>query len=801
MTDTLWYDSPATKWQEGLPIGNGRIGAVVLSAIDQETWSFTDITFWSGQAESSPPGSYGGREALDKVRSRYFENDYVGGKRLAEQYLQPAKGNYGTNLIVARVRLDFEHQRRDFSSSSSSSDFTRSLNLDEAIACASYQVNGHSYHRESWVSHPQQVLVSQLRTDAPEGISVEISIEGETAEFTVSSGDDHLVFDTRAVESVHSNGKCGVSGRGVIQVTTSGGSVRSADGRITIKNASVVTIKVAFNTDFRQKDDKWKVLAWEQLKETEKKPYEQLRDEHLRDHQSLYRRVTIDLGQNTERSKWPVDKRRAQFKASGYDDPGLFALFFQYGRYLTITGTRADSPLPLHLQGLWNDGEANRMNWSCDYHLDINIQMNYFPTETANLSDLQAPLMKYIEYLAEAGRTTANQSYGCPGWVAHVFSNVWGFTDPGWETSWGLNVTGGLWMATHMIEHYEYTLDRTFLAQEAYPVLRAAAEFFLAYMTVDSRTGYLVTGPSVSPENSFFPSSPGSASGGERTEQHLSLAPTVDIILVRDLFRFCIYAARELDIDDKLIHSLEDALPKLPPFKIGQRGQLQEWLEDYDEAQPDHRHLSHTMALCRSDQISLRHTPELAQATRATLDQRQARADLEDIEFTAALLGLNYARLNEPEQSFRQLGHLIGELAFDNLLTYSKPGIAGAETNIFIADGNYGGTAVLAEMLLRSAVSSNNDSKNSGGEGFQIEIDLLPALPSSAWPAGRIHGLRARGNIEVDIQWEGGKLTKARLTSYSGRSLGVSVYYGEHSRRVSLPAKGVVQLDGLLRVV
>lgn len=788
MPDTLHYSHPATSWQQGLPLGNGRIGAVVLSAVDQELWSFTDITFWSGQAEASPPGSYGGRAALDEIRGRYFVDDYVGGKRLAERYLQPEKRNYGTNLIVAKVRIAFEYQNGE--KSLEGEGFTRALNLDEAVASAEYRLNGHRYHRESWVSHPQQVLVSQLRTDAPDGLSLEISITGETTDFAVVARQNSLVFDTRAVESVHSNGACGVSGRGVLQVTTSGGSISSSDGRIKVANAAVVRIKMAFNTDFRQTDAKWKSLALQQVTDAEKKPYEQLRAEHVQDHQRLYRRVSVDLGENKERSTWPVDKRRASFTASGYDDPGLFALFFQYARYLTIAGTRADSPLPLHLQGLWNDGEANRMNWSCDYHLDINIQMNYFPTETANLSDLQAPLMRYIEYLAEAGRTTAHQFYGCPGWVAHVFSNVWGFTDPGWETSWGMNVTGGLWLATHMIEHYEYTLDRKFLAEQAYPVLKAAAEFFLSYMTVDSRTGYLVTGPSVSPENSFYPN-------GQTEEQQLSLAPTIDIILVRDLFQFCVQAVRELgDNDTDLVRKLEDSLTKLPPFKIGQRGQLQEWLEDYAEAQPDHRHLSHTMGLCRSSQISARHTPDLAAATRVTLDQRQERTNLEDIEFTAALFALNYARLNEPDPAFRQLGHLIGELAFDNLLTYSKPGIAGAETNIFVADGNYGGAAVLAEMLMRS-ISRTTSNAPAGGQ-VEVEIDLLPALPS-AWRSGHIRGLRARGNIEVDVEWRGGKLSTATLRSYS--DVRVVVYYAGYSQRLTVRGGGVTRLDGELQLV
>jgi alpha-L-fucosidase 2 len=408
MSDSLWYDTPATKWQEGLPIGNGRIGAVVISDINKETWSFNEITFWSGQTELSPPG-YGGRDALDEIRSRYFVDDYVGGSKLAEKYLQPAKRNFGTNLTVAKVHLDLDHHGLP-------GVFKRILRLDQAAAIAEYKVNDHSYHRETWISHPQQILVSRITTDAPDGIWMELSLTGENDEFTVISDTDTLEFDAHAVENVHSNGNCGVRGHGVVKVCTGGGSVQSSGGKLRILNASSALILVAFNTDFRHTDDRWKSLALEQLKAVQTKEYEHLKADHLRDHQRLYYRVSLDLG-TTAKSQWPVNERRSKFEASGFDDPELFALFFQYGRYLTIIGTRIDSPLPLHLQGLWNDGQANRMSWSCDYHLDTNTQMNYFPMETTNLSDCQLPLMKYIEYLAEAGKSTAMLYYGCPGWV------------------------------------------------------------------------------------------------------------------------------------------------------------------------------------------------------------------------------------------------------------------------------------------------------------------------------------------------------------------------------------------------
>lgn len=767
MSESLRYDTPAKKWSEGIPIGNGRIGAVVISDANLETWSLTEITFWSGQ--SDPAKRYGSKDAIREMQGKYFNDDYNAGQKLAEQHLQPPKKNFGTNLTVGKVQLEIEHL-------SSPTNFQRKLSLDDAVATTRYEVDGHIYNRETFVSHPQNVIVSQFTTDDPHGLSISLSLLGENDEMTVANINGGIEFNAHAVEDVHSSGKCGVFGHGIVEVIASGAHFEGSKGRINVKEASSVIILLAFNTDFRQIDEEWKSLASMQIAEAKALGYKKLKADHIDDHRTLYRRVSLDLGQ-TEKAKWTTDERRTKLKLSGFDDPQLFATYFQYGRYLTIAGTRADSILPLHLQGLWNDGEANRMNWSCDYHLDINTQMNYYPTESTNLADCHLPLAAFIESLSEAGKSTADLFYGSPGWVAHVVTNIWGFTDPGWETTWGMNVTGGLWLASHMIEHYEYTLDKRYLANSAYPVLKQAAEFFLDYMTIHPRNGYLVTGPSVSPENSFFlQSSP-------QVEHHLSLGSTLDIVLVQDLFKFCMHAANELNTDLEFSSRLKEAVAKLPPLKIGKRGQLQEWLEDYDEAQPDHRHLSHTMALCRSDQITPRYTPDLAEATSITLQNRQARADLEDIEFTAALFGLNYARLGDGERSFKQIGHLIGELSFDNLLSFSKAGIAGAETSIFVIDGNYGGTAVIGEMLLRSSMS---------------EIDLLPALPS-AWPTGHVKGLRARGNVEVDIEWDNGVLVKGSLKFLS--SLNVVVYYKSHTIKIASEAGEVVKLDCSLHIL
>ncbi|CAL5873418.1 uncharacterized protein PFLUO_LOCUS7697 [Penicillium psychrofluorescens] len=781
----LYYTTPCETFPGSLPLGNGRLAANVISSPSHETFVLNEVTFWSGAPHTA--GSGLARVADPKAELRQTQRcllggDYAEGKRRSEKYLESTEQNFGTNLIVGRLNVIVNGGV----DSQGVTGFQRELRLDEALAEVQYDQNGHPVRRRSFMSYPHQVLVVSFESDHPEGLDLEVSFQGDSKAFAARSKNGRLEFDTQALETVHSDGACGVMGHGIVSVRSDSQEVESREGKVVVRGKKSATVFLAFTTNYQQSDDGWRERASWQIEEAAKLPVADLLAAHLADYQPLYNRMSITLGPSSgsDNARLPTDQRRQNFEPSKYADLGMFALYFHYARYLTIAGTRATSPLPMNLQGLWNDGIACQMGWSCDYHLDINTQMNFFPVLPSALPDLMQPLISYLNQLVAAGKDAARACYGCDGWVAHVFSNVWGFADPGWEISYGLNVTGGLWMATHLIEMYEYTLDETLLSETVYPILKGAAEFFLEYMIEDPETGWLLTGPAVSPENSFFVV----GKEGNKEEHSVCLSPTLDVELLRDLFDFCVHATKRLNADSAFALRVQTARAKLPPFQIGKHGQLQEWLHDFEEAQPYHRHLSHTMGLCRPAQVSKRHTPRLAEAVSATLERRQDRDDLEDIEFTAALFGLNYARLGEAEKANAQIGHLVGELSFDNLLSYSKPGVAGAENDIFVVDGNFGGAAVIAEMLVRSLMPEL---------GGPVEVDLLPALPKT-WSEGTVKGMRLRGNLELDMEWSGGKLDSASFKSFSHGSM--TVYYRGRSLEIPYKVNGVIELGPNLQV-
>ncbi len=752
--DTLWYRQSASRWAKALPIGNGRIGGMVFGGVDSESILLSEATCWSGEPLETN-NREGAADRIPAIRAALLRGEYAAAHDAIGSIIGE-KQNYGANLPAGGLSIVFDVED---AAPQAVNDYCRQLNLDQALTTTSYRVGETAFHRESFVSHPHQVLALRMWADTAQALSFGVSLDsGQNPSSVCMCASGDLLLQGQAHESIHSDGRTGVSYAIRLRCLLEDGSLVAEKQRLQVKQANAVTVLVAIATTFTGDDPTPRTLA--QIDAAACCVYEELLAAHIRDHRALYSRVRLDLGQSRSQ-QIPTDER-LQALRRGHEDPALDALMFHYGRYLLIASSRNDSPLPAHLQGAWNDNVACRIGWTCDMHLDINTQMNYWPAEVTNLSECSLPLFDWIERtLAPSGRDTARTTYSLDGWVAHIVSNAWGFSAPGWSTRWGLHPTGGAWVAMHLWDHYCFTGDQAFLAERAYPLLREAAQFFMGYLTLDAERGYLLSGPSCSPENVF-------AVDGEAFSN--SMGNTCDTVLIRALFEACIAGGQAVNECEAFLSDLRASLAQLPPFQIGAHGQLQEWLVDYPEPDLHHRHTSHLLSLFPFGQICPERTPDLAAAAQITIDRRTTpEAAWEDTGWARSLLILYAVRLRNGDAAARHINAMQRTLADTNLMVF-HPAVAGAASDVYELDGNTGLTTGIAEMLLQSHAGV---------------IHLLPALPSS-WPTGAVEGLCARGGLIVAIRWQNGALVDATIVSQTGAIC--RIRYRDSLVEVAIPA-------------
>ena len=718
----LWYRQPAKEWEEALPLGNGRLGAMVFGGVSDERLQMNEESMWyGGRVDRNNPDA---KKMLPQIRELILNGEIRRAERLMKLALSGCPDSMHPYQTLGDVFLQFEGV-------DNYTDYHRELDLDNAVCRQSFICKNTFYKREIFISKPDGVMVMHFLAEGNGKINLTASLGREKFFDGVKKA------GTRGICLYGNLGKGGFDFSMMLTADTNDGKIEVIGEYLLVGDAAEVTLYFCADTSYHVPSAMLEPSISDRIQKAAEQKIENLFAKHVEDYRSLYGRVEFNMGDLAEYDSIPTDQRvlNAQKHPA---DIGLSKLFFDYGRYLLISCSR-EGGLPATLQGLWNKDMLPP--WDSKYTININTEMNYWPAESCNLPECHMPLFELIKKMVPNGRKTAQQMYGCGGFVCHHNTDIHGdtVTQDRWipGSYW---VMGAAWLCTHQWTHYQYTLDQDFL-QESFPIMREAAQFFLDFLI--EHDGYLVTCPSVSPENTFI------LPNGEQGANIYGV--TMDNQILRDLFTQCIEAAKILEVEDELNDKIKEAREKLIPTRIGKHGAIMEWPEDYEEAEPGHRHISHLYGLHPSDQITVDDTPELAEAARITLERRLA-AGGGHTGWSRAWITNHYARLRDGEKAYENIEKLFSNSVYLNLFDKHPP---------FQIDGNFGITAAIAEMLVQSSME---------------RIILLPALPS-AWRSGSIKGLRVKGGGEIDLYWKDGILEKCTVKSVKG--MVISLKYKE----------------------